>query len=310
MSAKHEDHATSTAPIALPTTLERPVFVPAFRGHLTPGDEPCDADFLAQAAPYGGLFLRMRSDCVEPVTLAALLEHREPQVAGALYCAIPETMYRGAYAHVLKARGYAFWNHEDSSGELIYYRWCNTACASRVPQYATSIEGGGLIVLSPCETGTLCVYELGRWCFPGGAVQYGETTLETALRKSREECGVELDDAFQLQLAGGWNFAASRDRRINDHFLIYVGRALSEAIQLDDRDITQAKWVPLATLQPLMVRIARQRFYFSPFSRMSPSLCLDCVFCRRSCRTTTHHTRLYTRARLIQHSFFLRFGGT
>jgi 8-oxo-dGTP pyrophosphatase MutT (NUDIX family) len=307
MAAQHDAHATSTAPIALPTTLERPVFVPAYKVQLTPGDEPCDADFLAQAALHRGLFLRMRSDCVEPAALAALLEHREPQVAGALYCAIPETLFRGAYAHVLKARGYAFWNHEESSGELIYYRWCNTACASRVPRYATSIEGGGLIVLSPCETRTLCVYELGRWCFPGGAVEYDETSLEAAVRESREECGVELDDAFQLQLAGGWNIAAARDHRINDHFLIYVGRARSEALHLDEHEITEAKWVPLATLQPLMVRIAPVSVLFFSFFHPCP---LDCVFCRRRCTTTAHHSRLNTRARLIQPPFSLRFGGT
>ncbi len=39
-----------------------------------------------------------------------------------------------------------------------------------MPSYATSIEGGGMIVLSPDETKVLLVHELGRWVFPGGGI--------------------------------------------------------------------------------------------------------------------------------------------
>jgi 8-oxo-dGTP pyrophosphatase MutT (NUDIX family) len=174
-------------------------------------------------------------------------------VKGALYCAIPDILFRGAYAEVLRIRGYKFWNHEATTSEFIYYRWCNTASADRVPRYATSIEGGGLVVLSPDERRVLCVYEYGRWGCSGGAVEYSETSLQAALRESHEETGVQIDDSFPLYLAGGWNLAAARDNLINDHFLIYVSRALHEGFNLDQHEITDAKWVELDLLKPLLV---------------------------------------------------------
>ncbi len=45
-----------------------------------------------------------------------------------------------------------FQNHEPSTHELIYYRWSDPKRPDMVPPYATSIEGGGLIVLSPDES--------------------------------------------------------------------------------------------------------------------------------------------------------------
>lgn len=79
MSAERDALAPTTH-CAFPTTLERAVFTPAFRIQLTPSDEPCTHDFLAQAALYGALFLRMRNACIEPDALDALLAHREPEV--------------------------------------------------------------------------------------------------------------------------------------------------------------------------------------------------------------------------------------
>jgi hypothetical protein len=43
-------------------------------------------------------------------------------------------------------------NHEPTTRELIYYRWSDPKRPDMVPPYATSIEGGGLIVLSPDES--------------------------------------------------------------------------------------------------------------------------------------------------------------
>ena len=53
--------------------------------------------------------------------------------------------------------------------------------------YATSIEGGGVMVLSPDEKKVMLVYEYGRYGRCGGAVNPGESTLQAALRERRRK---------------------------------------------------------------------------------------------------------------------------
>jgi hypothetical protein len=186
------------------TVFETTEVKPAYRVQLTPSDVPCSADLLIQAWLYNSLFVRVRSSTLARDELDYVLQQREPAVRGALYCAIPEYCFQPAFAVMLRSRGYAFWNHEPTTNELIYYKWCGPQ-PDMVPHYSTSIEGGGLIALSPDESKVLLVFELGRWCFPGGAVEFNETCQEAALREAKEETGVQIDHAFPIRLVGGWN---------------------------------------------------------------------------------------------------------
>lgn len=231
-------------------------FSPEFPVQLTPtAPDAGGKDFVVQAGPYNSLFVRLRSAAVTEDGLAAMLGHHEPSVRGALYCAIPEDVSRPQLFALLRRRGYAWWNYEPSTREFIFYRWCDASRPDMVPTYATSIEGAGLIVLSPDESKVLLVLEAGRWVFPGGAGDHNETSLETAVREAGEETGVQLDPAFAPLLVGGWNSAGYSDRKVNNHYLIFLSRARSEAIELDNVEITAARWVPIAQLQPAIDRL-------------------------------------------------------
>lgn len=230
-------------------------FKAEFRGQLTPRSIESADDFLIQAGPHRGFFFRLRCSTVEPSLLSEKLASLETHAAGAIYCAIPDYLFRGAYAEVLAMRGYKFWNYEPSTHEMIYYRWNNTTATDKVPDYATSIEGAGLLILSPDESKILLVHEYGNWVYPGGAGNKAELAIETASREAFEETGVSLDPAFKKSLLGGWNVASSRDNKINDHYLIFSGKALNEELHLDNVEISKAKWFSIVYLLPLLDKL-------------------------------------------------------
>uniref|UniRef100_A0A7S3Z5A1 Nudix hydrolase domain-containing protein n=1 Tax=Lotharella globosa TaxID=91324 RepID=A0A7S3Z5A1_9EUKA len=124
----------------------------------------------------------------------------------------------------------------------IWYKWTRKDVESRVPKYATSIEGGGAIVLSPDEKEFLLVFEYGRWGRAGGALDLGESCIETAIREVDEETGVELDDSFVPLLGLGYQQPCSRDGLINDHFLYFLVKAKTKTIKLDETELQGGKW--------------------------------------------------------------------
>ena len=92
--------------------------------------------------------------------------------------------------------------------------------------------------------------------------------FQAAFRETREETGVELDLSFIPVMVGGWNIASSRDRHINDHYIIYLSRARSEQLQLDNWEISRAQWKPINDLMPLLDTLIDGKFaqYLQPVS--------------------------------------------
>ena len=84
----------------------------------------------------------------------------------------------------------------------MYYRWNGDAAHDMVPAYSTSIEGVGGLVLSPDESKVLLIWEYGNWKPITGAVDDGESALTACRREMREECGVQMDEAFAPVFVG------------------------------------------------------------------------------------------------------------
>ena len=111
--------------------------------------------------------------CTQSIHLPCINTYRNDR-----YACFPDTLFRPSYATILHTRQYRFWNYNSETSEFIYCKWTDPTHTDAIPPYATSIEGGGLLVLSPDETKLLMVHERGRWSFPGGAVDYNETSFE------------------------------------------------------------------------------------------------------------------------------------
>ena len=170
----------------------------------------------------------------------------------ALYVCIREEHVSAALLKALRADRFDFYHFHVETREFIYHRWSGGG-PNRVPEYATSIEGAGALILSPDESRVLSVWEYGAWRYPGGAINSGENAVEAVHREVKEEVGLDLDPAFPLHLVLGWNQAMARDKRINDHYCMFVARALSEDFVLDMVELTRARWVPVA---PLLATLA------------------------------------------------------
>lgn len=111
-----------------------------------------------------------------------------------------------------------------------------------VPSYSTSIEGATALCLSPDGAKVLLVWERGAWSTPGGAVDPGESKVETLSRELREEVGVELDEEAEIQYLGGWSAGRARDNLSNDSFSAFVVRLKSEHQKVDHQEIHEADW--------------------------------------------------------------------
>lgn len=216
-----------------------------------------DQDLIVQEGWYGSLFVRLLTGAPSPGDLAALLGECEGKKSGAVYAALPEPLMANDTVHgqrwlgVVLGLGYKHHHFHRETGEHIYYKWAKDI-PDMVPEYATSIEGGGVLVVSQDEKEVLLVRNRGwtdsHWARPGGAVNAGESCLEAALRECQEETQVALDETFDSRLVVCYNSSKARDQRINDHFMLFLVKAKSKDLRTDENEVIAAEWFDVATL--------------------------------------------------------------
>ena len=216
-------------------------------------------DLVVQEGWYGSLFVRPLTGNVTPGHLIKFLKACEGKKRGAVYAALSEKLMantkngRKWLATVLDL-GYKHNHYHRETGEQIWYKWAKDG-QDMVPDYATAIEGGGVIAFKKGEHGeeTLLVrnisWAISQWARPGGAVKAGESCLEAALRELLEETGEKADDNIPPVLLLSYNKPKARDRRINDQFKLFGVRAAGESeVKPDFNEIWDAQWFPVDLL--------------------------------------------------------------
>ncbi|GAB5354926.1 hypothetical protein AAMO2058_000161300 [Amorphochlora amoebiformis] len=199
-------------------------------------------DAVIQAARFGNYWIRIRRPGISPSDLVAWMKTCESKKKAGVHIGIPQHLVTQALIGAMTTMGYKFYTYHERTNELCWYKWARIGVPDKVPKYATSIEGGGVIVLSPDEKKVLLVKERGRYLRAGGALDTGESCLDTALRECREETGVEIDPSFTPVVGIAYQQPASRDGTINDHFMLFVVKAKSTDLNLDTNEIQGAHW--------------------------------------------------------------------
>jgi 8-oxo-dGTP pyrophosphatase MutT (NUDIX family) len=213
-----------------------------------------------------------RNPGIDPGTLSTLVSDSVAKKSGAVYVGLPQSFVgnssstngRDCLALLLSDKSnfgsdgkpFQFYNFDPNTNELLYKKWCRVSrngspTTDMVPPYATSIEGGGCLVLSPDGTEVMLVHEYGRWGRCGGAVDPGESSLETALREVVEETAVELNlesDRAPVRIGLCYHQPRSRDGRVNDNFLLFIVYAKSKALKIDEKEISGARWFSVEKL--------------------------------------------------------------
>ena len=147
-------------------------------------------------------------------------------------------------------------------------RWCGRG-GDRVPSFATSGEGVGVVLLSPDECSVLLVLENGNWKTVTGTVDTGEGVLSAAIRELSEEVGARVDSSFEARYVGGWHIASRTDCRVNDTMHIIVLRAQSLEFCVDEDEISLAKWFRFDDL-PLPGESFAPGYWIVPFDSGVP----------------------------------------
>jgi ADP-ribose pyrophosphatase YjhB (NUDIX family) len=131
---------------------------------------------------------------------------------------------------------------DEGTAEFVYYCWPGAEEDDMVPHYSTSIEGATALCFSPDGSKLLLVWERGSWATPGGAVNAGESKIETLTRELREEVGVEVDLSQDIFYLGGWSAGRARDNLSNDNFSSFAVRLKSDEFSVDNKEIREAEW--------------------------------------------------------------------
>jgi len=91
---------------------------------------------------------------------------------------------------------------------------------------------------------------LGKWSFPGGAVELGETVRDAAVREAKEECGLEVELVEDRPMDAYDILTMDESGRLRYHYVLlqFLAQPKEGALK-PTSDVTDTRWVPLEEVE-------------------------------------------------------------
>jgi 8-oxo-dGTP diphosphatase len=91
---------------------------------------------------------------------------------------------------------------------------------------------------------------LGKWSFPGGAVELGEAVRDAAVREAREECGLDVELVEDKPMDAYDILTLDESGRLRYHYILlqFLARPKDGVLE-PTSDVTDARWVPLEEVE-------------------------------------------------------------
>ena len=91
---------------------------------------------------------------------------------------------------------------------------------------------------------------LGKWSFPGGAVELGETVRDAAVREAKEECGLEVELVEDRPMDAYDILTLDESGRLRYHYVLlqFLAQPKEGALK-PTSDVTDTRWVPLEEVE-------------------------------------------------------------
>lgn len=91
---------------------------------------------------------------------------------------------------------------------------------------------------------------LGKWSFPGGAVELGETVRDAAVREAKEECGLEVELVEDRPMDAYDILTLDESGRLRYHYVLlqFLAQPKEGALK-PTSDVTDGSWVPLEEVE-------------------------------------------------------------
>lgn len=109
----------------------------------------------------------------------------------------------------------------------------------------TELSAGGLVVRDGMVL--LIRDRYGRWTFPKGHLEAGETERQAAIREVREETGLNCRAGPRLG-AVGYNLPNGRGKRVSFYLMTYLDGDLT----VQEAEIDEARWWSIEEAQDLL----------------------------------------------------------
>ena len=101
----------------------------------------------------------------------------------------------------------------------------------------------GCIITKDDKVFLICTLDDGKevfWSFPKGHQEAGETDIETALRETKEETGLDVEIIDEVPIKTGHLIHGGTAYK---EILLFLARPLNKELALQDGEVEKAEWV-------------------------------------------------------------------